>query len=198
MTEPLLARFRGRLMIRKNSTTVAFGGTMANSEKKKSIELTYEKISKWFDVYFEQVRKNQGALETVRNLKKYFASDFEFIMNTAPSPSAAEPMSRDALLMSFVHPGLHEDIQPHYYAIDIKKMIVVVQFEIRFSDEPSGKNWAPVQASAHYHLTADDHRNLIIRKIEYWTGALPEDVFEVWAQRRNEALTKCAMEYMNA
>jgi hypothetical protein len=171
---------------------------MANSEKKKSIELTYEMISKWFDIYFEQVRKNQGDLETVPNLRKYFASDFEFIMNTAPSQSPGKPMSRDALLMSFVHPGLHEDILPRYYVIDIRKMIVVVQFEIRFSDEPSGKNWAPIQASAHYRLTVDEHRNLAIRKIEYWTGALPEDIFEVWAQRRDQALTKCAMEYIKA
>ena len=162
------------------------------------MEFTYETISRWFDIYFEQVCKNQGDLATVPNLKKYFASDFELIMHTAPPDSAGKTMSRDALLMSFVHPGLHEDILAHYYVIDVKQMIVVVQFEIRFRDEPSGKNWAPIQASAHYHLTVDDHRNLMIRKIEYWTAALPEDVFEVWAQRRNEALTDYALERINA
>jgi len=162
------------------------------------MEFTYEIISKWFDVYFEQVRKNQGDLATVPNLKRYFASDFEFIMHTAPSHSPGKTMSRDALLMSFVHPGLHEDILPRYYVVDVKQMVVVVQFEIRFRDEPSGKNWAPIQASAHYHLAVDDHRNLMIRKIEYWTEALPEDIFEVWAQRRNEALIKCAMANINA
>jgi hypothetical protein len=162
------------------------------------MELTYEILSKWFDVYFEQVCKNQGDLATVPNLKRYFASDFELIMHTAPSDSPGKTMSRDALLMSFVHPGLHEDIVPHYYVVDIKQLIVVVQFEIRFSDKPSGKKWAPIQASAHYHLTVDDHRNLVIRKIEYWTEALPEDIFEIWAQRRNEALIKCAIGYINA
>jgi hypothetical protein len=161
------------------------------------MELTYEMISKWFDVYFEQVRQNQGDLETVPNLKRYFASDFELMMYTAPSRGPREPMSRDALLMSFVHPGLHEDIRPRYYAIDVRQMTVAVQFEIRFRDMPSGKDWAPIQASAHYHLIADENKNLQIRRIEYWTEALPEDVFDVWAQRRNEALTKHAMAFIN-
>ena len=36
------------------------------------MEFTYENILKWFEGYFEEVRKSQGALETVPNLKKYF------------------------------------------------------------------------------------------------------------------------------
>ena len=160
------------------------------------MEPTYENISKWFDVYFEDVRKSQGDLATVPNLRKYFASDFELTMYTAPSPRVS--MSRDALLMSFVHPGLYEEIVPRYYAVDLKQMIVVVQFEIRFSDEPSGEKWAPLQASAHYHLIVDENKDLKIRRIYYWTEALPEDVFEFWAKRRDEALTKYAISYINA
>jgi hypothetical protein len=161
------------------------------------MEQTYEQVSKWFDGYFEDVRSNQGDLETVPNLKKYFTSDFELMMYTAPSPPPAKPMSRDALLMSFVHPGLQEDIVPGHYAIDLKKMIVAVQFEIRFSDRPSGKLWAPLQASAHYHLAADENKDLKIRRVYYWTEALPADLFEFWALRRDEALTNYAMRYIN-
>ena len=106
-------------------------------------------------------------------------------------------MSRDDLLVSFIHPGLQEDIYPQHYAIDVGQMIVAVQFEIRFSDKPSGKNWPPIQASAHYHLTVDEHRDLTIRRIEYWTETLPGDLFEVWAARRIEALTKHAVAYIN-
>ncbi len=162
------------------------------------MEPTYENISKWFDVYFDDVRKSQGDLETVPNLKKYFASDLELTMYTAPSPPPRKAMSRDALLLSFVHPGLQEDILPRYYAIDVKQMIAVVQFEIRFSDAPSGKKWAPVQASAHYHLAIDENKDLKIRKIHYWTEALPEDLFEFWARHRDEALTRYAMSFINA
>jgi len=162
------------------------------------MEPTYENISKWFDVYFDDVRKSQGNLETVPNLRKYFASDLELTMYTAPSPPPRKPMSRDALLMSFVHPGLQEDILPRYYAIDVKQMIVVVQFEIRFSDAPSGKKWAPIQASAHYHLAIDENKDLKIRRIHYWTEALPEDLFEFWARHRDEALTRHAMNFINA
>ncbi len=161
------------------------------------MEMTYERISKWFDDYFEQVRTDQGAIETVPNLKKHFTSDFELRMHTAPGQTSIK-MSREELLMSFIHPGLREDILPRYYAIDLRQMIVVAQFEIRFSDKPSGRNWAPVQASAHYHLVVDGHDEVRIKRIEYWTEALPGDLFELWAQRRTEALTKHAMASINA
>ena len=42
------------------------------------MDLTYDYISKWFDDYFEDVRRYQGNLETVPNLKKY-ASSAEFV-----------------------------------------------------------------------------------------------------------------------
>jgi hypothetical protein len=162
------------------------------------MELTYENISKWFDAYFEDVRKSQGDLETVPNLKKYFTSDMELMMYTSPSPPPRKPMSRDALLISFIHPGLHEDITPGCYAIDVKRMIVAVQFEIRFADKPSGTKWAPLQASAHYHLVIGENGDLNIRRIYYWTEALPGDLFQIWAQRRNDALTRHALSYINA
>jgi hypothetical protein len=162
------------------------------------MEITRETLSKWFDVYFEHVRQYQGNLETVPRLKKFFTADFELMMFTPPSQGPVKPMSRDALLISFVHPGLQEDILPRHYAIDLDQMIVAVQFEIRFSDKPSGRTWAPLQASAHYHLTTDENGHLIIRGIEYWTEALPGDLFEVWAQRRTEALTNHALAYLNA
>lgn len=157
-----------------------------------------ENIKKWFDLYFEDVRKNQGGLHTVPKLKKYFADNFELMMYTSPSPPPRKPMSRDALLISFIHPGLQEDISPRYYAIDLEQMIVAVQFEIRFSDKPSGREWPPLQASAHYHLIIDEKQNLKIRQIQYWTEALPEDLFSVWAKYREEELTKHALNYINA
>lgn len=162
------------------------------------MEFTYEGLLKWFDGYFEDVRKSQGALETVPNLKKYFAPDLELMMYTSPSAPPVKPMSRDALLLSFVHPGLQEDIVPHCYAIDVKQMIVVVQFEIRFSDKPSGKEWAPLQASAHYHLVVDESKELKIRRIHYWTEALPGDLFEFWGRHRDEALAAHAINLINA
>ena len=124
------------------------------------MEFTYEGVQKWFDGYFEDVGKNQGDLETVPNLKKYFTSDFELTMYTAPSSSRKISMSRDALLISFVHPGLQEDIVPQCTIIDLKQKIVAVQFEIRFSDKVSGGKWDPVQASAHYHLILDENKDM--------------------------------------
>jgi hypothetical protein len=162
------------------------------------MEPSYEDILKWFDCYFEDVRKNQGALDTVPRLKKYFAPDLELMMYTSPSAPPAKAMSRDALLLSFVHPGLQEDITPRSYAVDLKQMIVAVRFEIHFYDKPSGKDWTPLQASAHYHLVADEKKELIIRRIHYWTEALPSDLFEFWGKHRDEALAAHALGYINS
>jgi len=161
------------------------------------MEFTYENILKWFDDYFEEVRRSQGALETVPNLKKYFAPDLQLMMYTAPSAPPVKPMTRDALLLSFVHPGLHEDIIPKHFVVDVKQKIVAVQFEIRFSDKPSGKEWTPLQASAHYHLVVDENKTLKIGRIQYWTEALPGDLFEFWAKHRDEALGAHAIRFIN-
>jgi hypothetical protein len=162
------------------------------------MEWTYESISKWFDEYFEDVRKNQGNIETVPLLGKYFTADMELMMYTAPSPPPRKPMTRDALLISFIHPGLQEDIVPRHYAIDMKRMIVAVQFEIRFADQPSNTTWPPLQASAHYHLAHDESGSLKIKRIYYWTEALPGDLFGIWARRREEALERHALTFINA
>ena len=162
------------------------------------MKLTYKNIKNWFENYFSDICKYQGNLKTVPRLKKFFASDLELTMYSIPSPQPRKPMTRDELLISFVHPGLQEDLIPNYYSIDVEQLIVVVQFEIRFNDKPSGKIWEPLQASAHYHLTVDDNGDLKIRKIHYWTEPLPEDLFEYWERHRNEALRDYAVGYINS
>ncbi|MBN2039652.1 MAG: hypothetical protein JW864_06400 [Spirochaetes bacterium] len=161
------------------------------------MEFTYENLLEWFEGYFNDVKIKQGDLESVSYLKKYFSEDFELLMYTSRTSPPAKTMSRDALLMSFVHPGLQEEIDPKHYVIDIKQKIVAVQFEIRFFDKSSGKEWNPIQASAHYHLIFEGNKGIKIKKIQYWTENLPEDVFEYWAKYREEALSKHAINYIN-
>lgn len=162
------------------------------------MEWTYDKIAKWFDGYFEDVCKYQGGPETVPNLKKYFSAEMELMMYTAPSSPPPVSMSRDDLLISFIHPGLQEDIAPEHLAIDVKKMIVAVQFKIRFTDKPTGTKWRPVQASAHYHLAVDENQYLKIAKIFYWTETLPDDLFDFWARHREKALRQCTLSYIHS
>jgi len=162
------------------------------------MEWNYDRITGWFDNYFEAVSRSQGNLETVPNLKKYFAANLEFTMFTGPSSPPSIRMSRDELLVSFVHPGLHEGIVRKHIAIDVRKMIVAVQFEIHFMDKPSETEWRPLQASAHYHLDVDENEDLKIIRIYYWTEPLPKDLFDYWGLRREEAFRKHALDYINA
>jgi hypothetical protein len=156
------------------------------------MEMTQERVLEWFARYFEAVARNQGDMKTAENLKVYFTPDLEFVMHTASPSSTTAPKDLESLIMSFVHPGLQEQLTPRYYVVDVGQMITVVQFEIRFSDKPTGRVWPPVQASAHYHLVADSELGLKIAKIEYWTGHLPAEVLEVWAERRQQALAASA------
>jgi hypothetical protein len=153
---------------------------------------TYEQIASWLDGYFQGVNTNQGAMESVAELRKYFADDLEFRMYTAAgSELMSSPLTREQLLMSFVHPGLLEKITPNYYVIDVDAMKAVVQFAIVFRDEKSGSEWPVKQASAHYHFKSDASGELRIAKIQYWTEIFTEEfgpMFERWERARAEAM----------
>ena len=157
------------------------------------IEPTYEGIAEWLDGYFAAVNKNQGPIETVRNLREYFTPDFEFWFYT--NESLPRPFFRDDLLMLFIHPGLQEELSPQHYVIDVKRLIAVVQFEMGFTDRSSGAEWPPKQASCHYHLEPDEDRAFRIKKIQYWTETFPDtfaSLFQTWAASREKVLVDLA------
>lgn len=156
------------------------------------MELTYDNVVKWFDGYFKAFNRNAGPLKTVSNMEKFFAPDLQFWpYNMADTK---QPMSREALLMTMVHPGLHEELTPKYYVVDLKQMVVVVQFQLEFTDEPSGRVWPARQASAHYHVMLDKNKNLKIKKIVYSTERhAPEEtapLMELWKKYREEAIAE--------
>jgi len=160
---------------------------------------SYEQIAGWLDEYFRAVNQNQGGLELVANSRRFFAEDLEFWMYTTNSVAGMPlPLNREQLLLSFVHPGLHEKITPNYYVIDVNTLKVVVQFQLAFRDVESGTDWQPRQASAHYHLKSDATGGLQIAKIQYWTEVAQDDfgpVLELWARGREKALTEFGIDY---
>jgi hypothetical protein len=160
---------------------------------------TYQQISDWLDDYFQAVNQNQGGLELVAKSRRFFAEDLEFWMYTTTSVAGMPlPLSREQLLLTFVHPGLHEKIVPNYYVIDVNTLKVVVQFQLAFRDVESGTEWQPRQASAHYHLRADAAGELRIVKIQYWTEMAQDDfapILQLWDRGREKALTEFGLEY---
>ena len=160
---------------------------------------TREEIASWLDAYFEAVNSYQGTLESVAKLRKYFSDDFEFWMYTSRNRPSAPPLTRDQLLMLFIHPGLLEKLIPKYYVIDVDSRVAVVQFEIRFCDENSGKEWPPRQASAHYHFKPDGTEGIQIGKIQYWTETFTEEfdsMYEQWWRAKDEALVEFGIKYL--
>lgn len=154
------------------------------------MKMTYDNIVKWFDNYFAYFNKNAGALESVPNMTRYFTPDLEFWAYNQVGP---KPSSREQLLMTMVHPGLHEHLTPRGYVIDLKQLIVVVQFQVQFSDKPSGRVWPAKQASTHYHLVLDENQELKIEKILYFMELRPPEESsyrELWMKYRDEALAK--------
>ncbi len=157
---------------RKNSNLTKSPSVTA--KKAATIELTYDAVVKWFGRYFKDACKTMGGpLADVPKLKKYFTPDFEFWQYS--SSLTDRPLSREGLLMTMVHPGLNEELTPNYYAIDLKQMIGVVQFQARLIDTRNDKVLSTMQNSAHYHLTLDSNNELKIKKIQYWVENVPSD-----------------------
>lgn len=157
-----------------------------------------EQIADWLDGYFEAVNSNQGALEVVANSRKYFSADLEFTMYTATTPEMRRPLNREQLLMTFVHPGLHERLTPNCYVIDAEALKAVVQFSLVFRDGVSGREWPVKQASAHYQFKRESSGELLIAKIHYWTEIFGDEfrpMFQQWRRARVEALTESGSEY---
>lgn len=159
------------------------------------MELTYNNIAKWFDEYYAAFNKCAGPLKTVPNMEKYFAPELEFWPYNMPGTT--QPSSRETLLMTMIHPGLHEELTPLEYVIDLNRMIVVVRFQLQFNDEPSGRVWPAKQASCHYHLKQDENGDLKIIKIVYFTEhGSPDEVkaqtemMELWHKYREQALAE--------
>ena len=157
------------------------------------MEITYDNIVKWFNTYYQDFNKSAGPLKTVPNMEKYFTPDLEFWPYNMSG--TREPKSREELLMTMVHPGLHEELTPREYIIDLKRMVVVVQFQLQFNDEPSGRVWPAKLASCHYHLALDRDKELKIKKIVYFTErAAPEEaksqeeMMVLWAKYREKEL----------
>ena len=164
------------------------------------MDLTDENVEKWFNAYFEQVNNSQGPIERAVNLRKYFTPDFMFHMYTPP-PFFQSPLSRDKFLMLFVHPGLYEAFKLGHYVIDLKRMRVVVQFEIQFVDEVSGESFPSKQCSAHYWLELDGNKDLRIKEIKYWTeSSVPDEATplqKLWIERRVKALADFAEAFLD-
>ncbi len=167
------------------------------------MEFTYENAVKWFENYFSTFNKNAGPLETVPNMLKFFTPDMEFWPYNMPAGSVPLPSSRDQLLMTMVHPGLHEHLEPHEYIVDLKRMVVVVQFQLQFIDEPSGRTWPAKQASAHYQLVPDPEIGFKIKKIQYFTEAsVPDNTSpttrELWKKYKDQALESLASNWIKS
>ena len=157
------------------------------------MEVTYENIVKWFNTYYQDFNKSAGPLKTARNMEKYFTPDLQFWPYNMSG--TREPKSREELLLSMIHPGLHEELTPREYVIDLKRMVIVVQFQLQFTDEPSGRIWPAKQASCHYHLTLDKNKDLKIKKIVYFTERASseetksqEEMMALWAKYREQEL----------
>jgi hypothetical protein len=161
-----------------------------------------ERIATWLDEYFEAANRLQGNVDSVGHLSKYFAPDMQFWMYTPP-PFITPPLSREELLMTFVHPGIHERLNPVYYVIDVDSMLAVVHFELQFRHSESGKTWPPLLASAHYHLGEDAKGEIVINKIQYWTqshqpGDDFDSLFGLWNSAKEQSLVEFGMKYFRA
>jgi len=155
------------------------------------MEFTYDNIVKWLDNYFGAFNKYAGHLETVPNMKEFFTPDLEFWSYNVPNET--RPSTREGLLTSMMHPGLHEELTPQYYVVDERQKIAVVQLQLQFTEEPTKTVYPPKQASAHYHFVHDENQDLKIKKILYFVEHRPPDepnMRDLMKKYRDKALSE--------
>jgi hypothetical protein len=156
-------------------------------------EFTRDTVIKWLEGYFNAFHENQGPLDSAQKMRKYFTPDFEFWPFNMPSGSVPRPSSLDTLLMSMVHPGLHEHITPLDFVIDQVKMTVAVFAQIQFTDKISGTTWPARFAAAFMYFTFDANKELKANKIRYFLeNPLPGEATyrELWQKYREQELQK--------
>jgi hypothetical protein len=165
------------------------------------MEFTYDYITKWLDNYFKTFNENAGPLETVRNMRQFFSARLEFWPYNMPAGSVPRPSNRDQLLLTMIHPGLHEHLMPREYIVDIKRKVVVVQFQLQFTDQVSGTTWAAKQASAHYTF-GEENNDFKIIKIQYWTESAPPEentpMRALWKKYKDSELDELAKKALNS
>jgi len=157
------------------------------------MEFTRDIVTKWLEEYFNAFHKMQGTVDSVQKMRKFFTPDFEFWPFNMPPGSVPRPSSLEALLVSMVHPGLHEHITPLDLVIDLKKMTVAVFAQIQFTDEVSGTTWPARSAGAFMYFTFDENQELRVNKIRYFLENRPagETTYrELWQKYREQELEK--------
>ena len=106
------------------------------------MEITYDNIAAWFDEYYQAFNKYTGPPESPARMERYFAPELEFWpYNMA---GTTRPSSREDLLRTMIRPGLHEELTPLEYVIDLTRMVVAVRFRLQFTDENSGRVWPAI------------------------------------------------------
>ena len=134
------------------------------------MELTYDNVIKWFDDYFAAFNEYEGNPETAKNMAKYFVPELEFYSYNVHDEK--RPTGRDHLIRAIEHPGFHEVFRPQDYIYDEKKMMLVAQLELQFTEVSTGTVFPPKMASAHYYFKLDENKDLKITKILYWVEAM--------------------------
>jgi hypothetical protein len=131
------------------------------------MEFTYENMVKWMDQYFADYNKYGGDPKTLPNMLKYYTPDIKLFSYTLN----AEPLNLEGILRAMTHPGLHEEFTPHYYVVDEKRKVVVVQMSNQFWEEASRKTYPPKQLSVHYFMMHDKNKEIKFYKIYFFVEA---------------------------
>ena len=141
------------------------------------MELTYDSIVKYFEVYFEAFNKYGQNPETIHRMDEYFAPDFEFIPYVAWIPKVVGREEWYKVLLS--HPSGYEKLTPEDIIIDEKRMVVVVMIKAEISDSKTGELLVTKRYFARYPLEIDAGNRLKIKKLQFFWEVLAPGSMEI-------------------
>lgn len=136
------------------------------------MDFTCDNVTKWLKDYFADFNRSNGDPKTVPNMEKYFTPDLQFISYIL---GVKRPDTREGLLETMVHPGLHEELTPEDIIIDEHRKSVAVILKVQFTEEPTGTVFPAKHNCAHYDLVQDERGELKIKQITYFCEPRPPE-----------------------
>ena len=136
------------------------------------METAYDRMTKFMQGYFADYNRYGGDARTLPKMLKYYLPGIQLYSYTL---NAKRPFGLDRILLAMTHPGLHEEFTPHYYVVDVRRKVVVIQMENQFIEEATGKAYPPKQLSVHYYLVNDPATGYKIKKILFYVEKRPDD-----------------------
>jgi len=139
---------------------------------------TYDDLVQWMHDYFATYNQYAQNAETVHEMDKYFAPDFNFIPYVYLFGGPKNPIrGREAFYKLLTgHPTDYEQFKVEQIAVDERQMVAVAFLEASIYDTQSNALKVRKNYLAWYDLGVDEEGEPKIKRVRFFWEATPPEV----------------------